>query len=127
MSVVFDFAERVQKAFEPGYGGVSRVADQLLDVCGEDGLRLCWQDNQCRVCTLGPAPHESTEVTLPQSAFRAILARLAALCNERAPNTVSPYGGKGELALATNPKSIFCVAFVNQPGEAWLEIRRRHP
>jgi hypothetical protein len=68
------------------------------------------------------APQESIEVPLPRSVFRAILARIAALCGERMPNPVSPYGGEGELAIGTNPPTVFQVAFSNTPDEQRLEI-----
>jgi hypothetical protein len=68
---------------------------------------------------------ESTDVPLPKSVFRAILARLAALCNERTPNSVSPYRGEGECSVGTNPPVVFRVAFVNTPGEQRLEVRRK--
>jgi hypothetical protein len=93
-------------------------------LCREQGLQLEWQDDQCRVRPLGAQPHESTEIPLSKSVFRAILARMAALCNERMPNSVSPYGGEGQLSLCTSPSTVFRVAFTNTPGEQRLEVRR---
>jgi hypothetical protein len=63
-------------------------------------------------------------VPLPPAAFRPILARIAALCNEYSPNAVSPYGGEGLLAVKGPPPTIVLVAFVNTPNEQRLQVRR---
>jgi hypothetical protein len=119
------FSERIQAAFRPTGRGVVGVVDKLLGVCQEQGLQLDWHANQCQVRSLGPEPHDSTDVPLQKSVFRAILARMAALCNERSPNSVSPYGGEGELSIGADPPTILLVAFTNKPGEQRLEVRRR--
>ena len=124
MTAVSDFRARVQRAFEPNGRGVVGVADEIFTLCGVQGLRLDWQEDRCRVRTLGAEPQESTDVPLPKSAFRAILARVAALCNERTPDSVSPYGGAGELLASTDPASVFHVSFANRPDEQRLELRR---
>ena len=59
---------------------------------------------------------------LQKSVFRAVVARVAALCNEGAPNSVTPYRGEGELSVWTNPPASFHVAFTNTPTEQWLEV-----
>jgi hypothetical protein len=117
------YPERLQRAFEPNRRGVVGLVDDLLGLCREHGLQLDWQANMCRVRPLGEERHGSTEIPLQKSVFRAILARLAALCNERTPNSVSPYGGEGELSVRTNPPTVFRVAFTNTPGELRLEVR----
>ncbi|HEX7379169.1 MAG TPA: hypothetical protein VF278_18755 [Pirellulales bacterium] len=61
---------------------------------------------------------------LPRSAFRALLARIAALCNEFAPSSVSPYGGEGRFAVGA---SSLRVAFVNRPGEQRLSLSHAGP
>jgi hypothetical protein len=50
---------------------------------------------------------------------------MAALCNEQALHSVSPYGGESELSIGTNPPAIFRVAFTNTASEQRLELRRR--
>ena len=62
------------------------------------------------------------DVPLRKSALRAILARVAALCNERTPNSVSPYGGQGELSVGANPAVVFRVRFANTLAEQRLEL-----
>jgi hypothetical protein len=118
------FPERLQKAFEPTRRGVVGLVDDLLGLCREHGLQLDWQANKCRVRLLGAELQGSTEIPLQKSVVRAILARLAALRNARTPQSVSPYGGEGELLICTNPPTIFRVTFTNTPGEQWLEVQR---
>ena len=115
-------SERVRRAFEPTQDGVVGLVDGLLGLCREQGLQLDWQADRCRVRPLGGRPEESTEIPLPKSVFRAILARMAALCNERVPGSVSPYGGEGELSVGTDPPTVLRVAFTNTPGEQKLEV-----
>lgn len=52
--------------------------------------------------------------------FRAVLARVAVLCNEFALSSVSLYGGKGQLAVASGP--VLGVEFANRPGDQRLSI-----
>ena len=59
---------------------------------------------------------------MPKSVFRAALARIATLCNERNPNSVSPYGGAGELTVDAGPPLVIRVQFVNTPDEQSLEL-----
>ena len=61
--------------------------------------------------------------------FRAVLARIAALCNERQPESVTPYRGEGEIDVPA-PMSEKCVApstcyvsFTNTPSDQQLEMR----
>jgi hypothetical protein len=124
MNDLSPFPERLRSAFEPTQRGVAGLVDNLLDLCPQQGLQLDWQADRCLVRPLGAAPQESAELPLPKSVFRAILARVAVLCNQRAPNSVSPYGGVGELAVGTSPPTVFRVVFTNTPGEQGLELRR---
>jgi hypothetical protein len=117
------FRERLQRAFEPTGRGVIGLVDDLLGLCREQGLQLDWQADHCRFRSVSAEPQESTEIPLQKSVFRAILARMAALCNERTPNSVSPYGGEGELSICTDPPTVFRVVFTNMPDEQRLEIR----
>jgi hypothetical protein len=124
MSDELPFSDRLRRAFSPAAGGVVGLADELLGLCQERGLQLDWHANRCLVRPLGGDTPESLDVPLPKSVFRALLARLAALCNERPPHSASPYGGEGELLVGGNPPTVFRVAFTNTPGEQRLELRR---
>ncbi len=122
MNAMPPFPERLKKAFDPTRGGVVGVVDELLGLCRNQGLQLDWQADHCRIRRPGVGPQEWIEVPLPRSVFRAILARFAALCNERTPNSVSPYGGEGELSVDGCPPTVFRVVFTNTPGEQRIEV-----
>jgi len=123
MSNPHTFAERLQGVFTPTPRGVVGLVYDLLGLCREQGLQLDWNANRCRVQLLGTSPQESIEVPLQKSVFRAMLARVAALCNERIPDSVSPYGGEGKLAVGISPLTVVHVAFTNSAGEQSLEVK----
>jgi hypothetical protein len=106
---------------QPGRGVVGLV-DDLLTTCREHGLQLDWRPDRCRVRTPEGAWEELPGVRLRKSAFRAILARVAAMCNERSPDSVSPYGGQGELSVGPEPLAVFQVKFTNTPAEQMLAL-----
>jgi hypothetical protein len=118
-----DFRERIARLFEPTKRGVIVLVDDILDLCRESGLCLEWRDKRGVMRTLAGAPSQPIEVPLQQSVFRAVLARVAALCNECNPNSVSPYGGEGEFSASANSSPVFHVTFANRPHEQRLEIR----
>src|SRR5690348_13824080 len=91
--------------------GLPGLVDDLLAVCREHGLQLDWQVDRCRVRRCGGDWEELPDLPLRKSVFRAVLARIAVLCNERTPNSVSPYGGQGELSVGANPPAVFRVTF----------------
>lgn len=123
MSTVSPFAERIQDVFGQSHDVLGMVVE-LLSLCCEQGLRLDWQNGACQVRPSAPSAGESVEVAIPESVFRAVLARIAALCNERAPGSVSPYGGRGELAAGDDRATNCHVAFSNRPGDLWATISR---
>jgi hypothetical protein len=92
-------------------------------VCAEHGLQVDWRAGLWRVRPLGGGPDEVIDRPTRPSVFRAILARVAALCNERSPNSVSPYGGQGTLAVGPDKAAVLQVSFANTPEEQWLDMR----
>lgn len=114
--------DALRRAFEPTPRGVVGLVDGLLGLCRGQPLRLDFRDGHCRVHSLGGAAEDVVDVPVPRSVFRAVLARVAALCNERRPDSVTPYGGEGELAVQGEPPTAFQVLFANTPDEQWVEI-----
>jgi hypothetical protein len=112
----------LRSVFEHSRDGVVGMVDDLLNACQEHGLQLEWTPEHCRVRSNGGDWEELAEVPLRESVFRAILARVAVLCNERKLNSVSPYGGRGELSIGVKPTTIFKVAFANTAEEQKLEL-----
>jgi hypothetical protein len=108
--------ERLRQALTLPTRGVLGLVDDLLAVSREGGIQLDWKADQCRVQFRGGG----IEVPLRKSVVRAALARIAVLCNQRQPNSVSPYGGQGELLVGTDPA--LRVAFVNTPEVQSLEL-----
>jgi hypothetical protein len=97
--------------------GVVGLVDEVLTVCQEQGLALEWEPGSFRVHSqLGW--EELTGVRLRKSVFRAILARIASLCNECSPDS-APYGGQGRFSIGA---AAFKVKFVNTGEEQTLEL-----
>jgi hypothetical protein len=122
-------AERVLKALSPTPRGVVGLVDDLLDLCRVHQLRLRFADGHCSVRRLGADDTDALHVPLPKSVFRASLARIAALCNEQRPGSVTPYRGEGEVVVPSppspdcTPPSTCYVSFTNTPSEQQLEMR----
>ncbi len=117
------FTDRIRRAFEPTHRGVVGLVDELLGLCRDRQLRFDFRDGHCRVDALDVVGQDSVDVPLHKSVFRAVLARIAALCNEHSPDSVTPYRGEGEISIGTDPPAAFRVAFTNIPSEQRLEVR----
>jgi hypothetical protein len=123
------FAQGIKRAFKPTPRGVVGLVDDLLGLCLAHQLRISFQDDHCFVRSLGTAAQDSLDVPLPKSVFRAVLARIAALCNEHHPHSVTPYQGDGEIVVPTpisddcGPRSTCFVSFTNTPSDQRLELR----
>jgi hypothetical protein len=102
--------------------GIAGLVDDLLGACADHRLQVDWNADCCRIrCNEGNW-EELIDLPVRKSVFRAILARVAVLCNERAPNSVSPYGGQGELKTNAAASTTFHVTFINTPAEQKLEL-----
>ena len=122
MSNPSSLRERLSLALVTPNGGVLGFVDELLAVSREQDLQLDWQAGRCRVSFLNWAPPDWIEVPLQKAVVRAALARVAVLCNERNPNSVSPYGGQGEVVVDADSTVAIRVTFVNTPEEQSLEL-----
>jgi hypothetical protein len=123
MNSASQLSEQLTRVFNPSPSGVVGLVDDLLRLCPEPGLQFEWQDDRCHVYAIGDRVHEVTKLPLSRSVFRAILARIAVLCNETVPNSASPYGGSGEVSLCTEPPTFLAAAFTNTPDEQRLELK----
>jgi hypothetical protein len=121
MNIVFSPSEAIRGVCaQPGRELVGMV-DDLLTVCSEHDLELDWRADCCRVRSRTEDWREVTDLPVRKSSFRGLLARLAALCNERQPGSCSPYGGEGEIAVGG---AVFQLAFTNTPAEQRLQLTR---
>ena len=80
--------DRLQQAFVPTQRGIVGLTEQLLNACvGSDVEFERVGDRVVCHWTENGDTHDAT-VPLPPTAFRAILARIAMLCNEFSLNAV---------------------------------------
>jgi hypothetical protein len=127
MNTAASSSDALRAVFRRPTGGIAGLVDDLLTTCRDHGLALDWQAGHLRLRSPGGDWHELRDVPLRKSALRAVLARLAVLCNERRPGSCSPYGGRGEIAVGSNPATTFHVVFTNTPGEQRLELTHDRP
>ena len=134
MNQSIDFADRVQLAFRTTERGVVGLVGDLLGLCRLLQLRFNFSNGLCLVNGLGADAQEALDIPVPKSVFRAALARIAAICNEQHPQSVSPYKGKVNIALPppvsssthqdVTPSTCH-VSFANTPSDQHLEMRNR--
>jgi hypothetical protein len=115
--------DRLRRAFAPTQGGIVGLTDQLLAACVGSDVEFKRDGNRCVYSWTVNGETREALVPLPPAAFRTILARVAALCNEYSPNAVTPYGGEGLVTVKGPPPTVVRVAFVNIPNEQRLEVR----
>lgn len=106
---------------DPGRGVVGLV-DELLAASLQQDIRVEWQAGICRVSFLNGEVPDRVEVPLRKAVVGAALARIATLCNERLPGSVSPYGGQGFVAIDADPSILIRATFVNTPETQSLEL-----
>ncbi len=107
------FLLSVRHALRPADRGVLGMVDELLKLCHRQGIDLRWHDGRYHARSIGGGLEDPVELPISSSVLRAILARLAVLCNERNPGSVSPYGGHGELTIGADPAAVCRVTFTN--------------
>src|SRR5438552_19202487 len=103
MSTTSQLSQSLRAAFDHPTRGVVGIVDDLLRICQQHALELDWQVDRCRVQSLVDGSEEVLDRPLRKSVFRAVLARVAAVCNEQHPGSVSPYGGDADLLLGASP------------------------
>jgi hypothetical protein len=125
MNATAQLSEALQDAFERPTGGVVGLVEDLLRLCPARGFQLDWGADRCRVRFVGDGSEEVLDLPIRKSAFRAILARIAALCAEQNTGSISPYGGRGELVVNADPPAILRVTLTNTTDELKLELVRQ--
>jgi hypothetical protein len=125
VSAVSNISDELRRIVMEPTCGIVGLVDELLAACARYDLHLDWNAERCRIRCGEGKWEELTGMILRKSVFRAILARIAALCNERVQNSVSPYGGEGELDLASDPCAIVAVTFSNTLTEQKLSLTNK--
>ena len=126
------FQDQVTRAFQPKARGIVGLVDDLLGLCQVHQLRIDFQDGRCIAHRLGAKEAERVAVDVPKSVFRASLARVAAILDEKQPQSATPYRGEGDIVVrpaslrestTSFPPSTCHVSFANTPSEQRLEMR----
>jgi hypothetical protein len=115
-------SDALRRVLDQPARGIVGLVDDVLMVCWDRGLHLDWRAGRCRVRRVGGQWEDVIDLPLRKSVFRAILARVAALCNEQNPSSFSPYGGRAELSIGQTRPATLKVMFVNTPAEQRLEL-----
>jgi hypothetical protein len=122
MNSAVTLADALAKAFDPPPSGFVGIVDNLLHLCRGGDLELAWRLNACHVRIRRGAVEETLDLPVRKGVLRAMLARVAALCNQCQPGSVSPYGGRGEIHLGAGPQALFSADFVNTAAEQSLRL-----
>ena len=101
------------------------MVDDLLGACCGHNIQLAWQDGQCRLSSSDGEWEDTIDLPIRRSVFRAILARVATLCNIQLADSVSPYGGTADLTVGYTPTGMLTVTIVNTPAEHGMRIAPR--
>src|SRR5437879_5136120 len=109
MSILSSHLVALRKTINNPKDGFVSIVDDVLSLCRRHALQLDWRDDRCRVRSVGSDEQAEVEMPLRRSGFRAVLARVAKLCNDQAPGTFSPYGGSGKLSSEQDSKTILQV------------------
>jgi transcriptional regulator with XRE-family HTH domain len=109
-------AEEVLAEMANPSGGIIGIVDRLLAIAAERPFRIEAADGGYRVTMSGREAMASSHRPI----FRAILARVAVLCDEQAPGTFSPYGGRGTIERGNGPA--LSAVFVNTTDKQSLEL-----
>ncbi|CAN5201733.1 hypothetical protein BH10PLA2_BH10PLA2_33430 [soil metagenome] len=119
MSTPSELASGLKLALAEPTSGVLGLVEALLIAAREQTIQFRWKNGNCQIDIPSCEPAERIEMPLGKSVVRAVLARIAALCNERVADSVSPYAGHGEIAV---DQAYVRVSFINNPDEQSLEL-----
>jgi len=123
--------------FGPEFFGLFRILrmavvgmfDALLSLCRDQSLELnCRADNWSVRCSGGAWEDVPRRLASQSRPFEPSLARAAAMCNERDPNSVFALRrGQGDLAFDGRSSPMVRVVFVNTPDEQRIAFLQLHP
>lgn len=116
-----DVSAKISNAVLHPADGITGIVDEMLVVCSDYRLKLEWEQENCRVHALDEDWSTVVPVPLKKSVFRAVLARVAVLCDELS-NTTSLYGGQGEVKTSGANPSRIRVKFENSPEKQQIQL-----
>ena len=122
MNAVSKYAEALRAALDHPTSGIIGIVDTLLKVRPDQEVHLHWQPDCCEVQCRAAGYEAGFETPLRQSVFRAIVARVSAICSQDSPGSMSPYGGESKLCVSTDQAAWVRVKFENTPDSQWLSL-----
>lgn len=116
-------AQRINETVERSPTIVDGVMELLLRLSDEWVIELWWCDNRCMARSANSLQSVDSNIEIPRSVFRAILARVAVLCSLADNTPCSPYQGAGRIDLPTEGFAVE-VSYSNRSAEQWIKLRR---
>ncbi len=101
--------------------GPAAIVEAILEMSSKAQFRIRLTPGRCQYRHNGQTT-QTTEIALPKTHLRAVLARLAVRCNELRPFCVTPYGGKTLLRLSPK-KTPIQLHFANTPDAQFVDVR----
>lgn len=119
------FRDNINSLFHSQEFGIVTLVDELIELSLDHGLRIRLLNGHCLAEQLMTTDKDLVEIPLPKSAFRAVLARIATICNDQHPQSVTPYRGQVKIDWRSQSGSttVCQLEFVNTATEQQLEIR----
>ena len=102
---------------------VVKFTHELMQLCTKHELRLRLEPSQCVVESIGGK--ESIDVIenpMRRSQFRAVLARIVAICSECSNRIMTPYGGDWEISYGGDQNRRIRVSVQNTPNAQFVEL-----
>lgn len=122
MKTTSELADRIRNVLRNPAGGVVGLVDELVKLSAGHALEIDWQPDRLRIRSAAGDWEELVDELPRKSILRAAAARIATMCNERKPNSVSPYGGSAVFDAGTVPSAALKATFVNTPAEQGLRL-----
>lgn len=122
MKTTSELADRVRDVLRNPAAGVVGLVDELVALCAGHALEIDWRSDRLRVRSNRGEWDELADELPSKSVLRAAAARVAVLCNESEPNSVSPYGGSAVFDTGTAPPARLKATFVNTPAEQGIRL-----
>jgi hypothetical protein len=113
------FVNSIEELFIRGPRPVVELVWDLLSAADAHGVRLGWDDGKCDISSVRTTG-EHRSVALPLSVFRAVLARLAALCERDSHDDFSPYRWEGKLVWDADSTRHFWIDVTNNHAQGFL-------
>lgn len=147
-----EFETAMRDSFSPAQGGIVEMVDHFLAASHGLEVSLEFRDNVCQVTRVVQMPQvklpdftmylsnpqwnqqrssparlkiaaETLQIPVPAAVVRSMLSRIAVLCNRTVPDSVSLYGGTGDVEVVVDKHPMrFHVQFTNTVSDKKLVV-----